>query len=153
MNKQKGRSVFYNNDHYVKVWDDISPTWIEEHVQLLKNVVPGYVIDYGSNWIAFKEIAGIPANLFDHSAEFVQRIRKFCLENIKKTYPYAHGDWTLSNMIINRDVITMIDWDNIGIYTEREVHAKMNSDLKSAFGDLYIFNTDDTLPKDIKNLL
>lgn len=141
MNKEKGRSVFYNNDHYVKVWnhDKITPKWIIEHVQLLKTLVPGYVIDHGENWIAFKEIDGIPANLFDHSAEFVQRIQQFCLENIKQTYPYAHGDWTLSNMIVDHDKIIMIDWDNVGIYPEEEVYNKMNLDLKSAFGDLYVF--------------
>ena len=141
MNQEKGRSVFYNNDHYVKVWnhDKITPKWIIEHVQLLKTLVPGYVIDHGENWIAFKEIDGIPANLFDHSAEFVQRIQQFCLENIKQTYPYAHGDWTLSNMIVDHDKIIMIDWDNVGIYPEEEVYNKMNLDLKSAFGDLYVF--------------
>jgi RIO-like serine/threonine protein kinase len=141
MNQEKGRLVFYNNDHYVKVWnqDTITLEWINEHVQLLKNLVPGYVIDHGSNWIAFKEINGIPANLFDHSLEFMQRIRQFCLDNIKQTYPYAHGDWTLSNMIVDHDKITMIDWDNVGIYTEEEVYNKMHSDLKSAFGDLYVF--------------
>ena len=141
MNKEKGRSVFYNNDHYVKVWnhDKITPKWIIDHVQLLKTLVPGYVIDHGENWIAFKEIDGIPANLFDHSAEFVQRIQQFCLENIKQTYPYAHGDWTLSNMIVDHDKIIMIDWDNVGIYPEEEVYNKMNLDLKSAFGDLYVF--------------
>jgi RIO-like serine/threonine protein kinase len=138
MNKEKGRSVFYNNDHYVKIWDNISPEWIIEHVQLLKDIVPGYVIDHGINWIAFKEISGVPASTFNHSVEFVQRIQQFCLDNIKQTYPYAHGDWTLSNMIIDNSTITMIDWDNVGIYPEEEVYNKMNSDLKSAFGNLYV---------------
>ena len=50
-----------------------------------------------------------------------------------------HGDWTLSNMIINKDKITMVDWDNLGIYPIDQVYKKMTADLKSAFGELYVF--------------
>jgi hypothetical protein len=33
----------------------------------------------------------------------------------------------------------MIDWDNLGQYPEDEVYTKLNNDLKSAFGELYVF--------------
>jgi tRNA A-37 threonylcarbamoyl transferase component Bud32 len=49
-----------------------------------------------------------------------------------------HGDWTLSNIIINGDTMTMVDWDNLGSYPVDQVYKKLQSDLKSAFGDLYV---------------
>jgi hypothetical protein len=33
----------------------------------------------------------------------------------------------------------MCDWDNIGKYPMIDVYKKMNSDLKSAFGEKYVF--------------
>jgi len=45
----------------------------------------------------------------------------------------------LSNIIINGDKMTMIDWDNLGSYPIDQVYKKLASDLKSAFGELYVF--------------
>ena len=59
---------------------------------------------------------------------------KFCLDNIEQTKPYVHGDWVLSNIIIDNHKMTMIDWDNIGIYPEQEYMDKLHRDLESAFG-------------------
>jgi tRNA A-37 threonylcarbamoyl transferase component Bud32 len=84
-------------------------------------------------------VPGKLASEFPHTPEFVKRIHAFCLGQIDKTKPWYHGDWTLSNMIINGDTITMIDWDNLGQYPEEEAYAKLNNDLKSAFGELYVF--------------
>ena len=141
-NQEKERSVFFDKDHYVKAWGNITPKWIGEHVQLLKEIVPGYVKSYGGNWISFNIVPGIPASEFEHTPEFVDRIYNFCLENIKQTAPYVHGDWALSNMIIDGDNIRMVDWDNLGIYPEDEVYAKLHEDMKSAFGDLFQVTTD-----------
>lgn len=138
-NTEKNRAVYFNNNCYVKVWTDATPKWISEHVNLLRKLVPDYVIDFGGNWISFKVVPGTPASEFPHTPEFVERIHKFCLSQIESTKPWYHGDWTLSNMIINGDSIAMVDWDNVGQYTREEVENKMRADLKSAFGELYVF--------------
>jgi hypothetical protein len=138
-NKEKQRSVFLNEDRYIKVWSNKPTMWITEHVQLLQTHVPGFVISHGIDWISYNIIPGVPASEFPHTLDFVKRIHNFCISQINETRPWYHGDWTLSNMIINGDTITMVDWDNLGQYPEEEMRVKLNSDLKSAFGELYVF--------------
>jgi hypothetical protein len=138
-NTEKGRSVFFDGTHYIKIWKEITPGWIPQHVGLLNEILPGYVADYGDNWISYNAIPGVLANTFPHTPEFIEKIKNFCLENIKQTAPYVHGDWTLSNILIDGESIRMCDWDNIGKYPMIDVYKKMNSDLKSAFGEKYVF--------------
>jgi RIO-like serine/threonine protein kinase len=138
-NKEKHRSVFIDGDRYVKIWGNQPTQWINEHVNLLNKHVPGFVIDHGNDWISYNIVPGKLASEFPHTLDFVKRIHSFCLEQINQTKPWYHGDWTLSNMIIDGDKITMIDWDNLGQYDEYELYKKLNNDLKSAFGELYVF--------------
>lgn len=133
-NPEKGRSVFFDKDSYVKTWNNKSPLWIKEHVSILNNLFPYFVIDHGTDYIRYNVIKGTPASKFEHTDEFIRKIYKFCLSNIKQTKPYVHGDWVLSNIIIDNDKMTMIDWDNIGIYPEQEYMDKLHRDLESAFG-------------------
>jgi RIO-like serine/threonine protein kinase len=136
---EKRRSVFFEYDRYIKIWDSPADGWIANHVRLLEEHVPGYVIDHGKNWISYNIVAGTPASEFPHSLEFVKKIYAFCLDQIRNTKPWYHGDWSLSNIMINGNTMTMVDWDNLGQYPDDEVYNKLNNDLKSAFGDLYIF--------------
>jgi len=138
-NTEKNRAVYFCGDLYKKIWYNVDSAWIEKHVSDLNKLLPGYVLGYGSNWIDFKIVEGMPASEFPHTKEFVKRIYDFCIKQISETAPLFHGDWTLSNMIIDGDKITMVDWDNLGSYPIDEVYVKLNSDLKSAFGDLYVF--------------
>jgi len=137
LNKEKHRSVFFNETHYIKIWGEVTPIWIKNHVKILKIIVPGYVIDYGKNWISYNIIPGIPASKFPHNSEFVDRIYNFCLNQIESTKPWYHGDWALSNIIIDGENMYMIDWDNLDQYNEEEVFNKLNEDMKSAFGELF----------------
>jgi RIO-like serine/threonine protein kinase len=147
VNSKKGRSVFFDENCYIKIWEDIQPEWIIQHVELLNELVPGYVLSFGSNWISFKPVVGTPASEFEHTDLFIKQIYKFCLENINATKPYVHGDWCLSNIIINGNHMTMIDWDNVGTYPEQEYLKKLVDDLKSAFGDKFtrVINNDTTI--------
>lgn len=133
-NKQKHRKVYFCGDRYRKIWSKVDSSWIEEHVRLLNTVVPGYVLAFGNNWIEFRVIPGKPASTMPHSPEFAQRIYKFCKDSIQKTFPYVHGDWSLSNIIVNGDDLTLCDWDNLGIYPAEEVEQKLVKDLTDAFG-------------------
>ena len=137
-NKEKHRATYFCGDRYRKVWTNTTPKWISDHVQLLKEHMPGYVLDFGSNWIEYNIIPGTPVNTIPHTDDFILRIHKFCLENIQQTKPYVHGDWVLSNMLIHDNVIRLCDWDNFGIYSDAEVRQKLYADLLSAFGERYL---------------
>ena len=134
-NKAKGRKVYFCGDRYRKVWEN-KIDWIYTHVKILNRVMPGFVIDYGNDYIDYKVIEGVTANTVEHTDKFINKIYNFCLENIKATKPWVHGDWVLSNIIIQPDnTMLMIDWDNIGIYREEEYLSKLHTDLISAFGE------------------
>jgi len=140
-NKQKKRAVFKDGETYKKVWYIKDVNWIETHVSLLKQFVPGYVKQYGwtedTMWLTMNPIAGIPASKFEHTPEFIRKVYAFCLENIRETKPYAHGDWVLSNIIVNGDTMQMCDWDNFNIWPANDIKTKLHSDLRSAFGDKF----------------
>lgn len=137
-NKEKQRTVYKDKDKYIKVWTEIKPMWISNHVKLLREVCPNLVNDYGGNWIRYNEIEGIPVSKLEHTNELITRVYKFCLESLAKTKPYVHGDWVVSNIILKPDnTFYMIDWDNIGIYPEKEYMDKLHSDLHSSFGDKF----------------
>lgn len=133
-NEEKKRSVFFTGHSYVKSWDDATPQWISDHVILLSKFVPGFVIEYGGNWIEFNIVKGTPANVVPHTDEYCKLIYEYCKQQIEKTKPYVHGDWVLSNMVITDRGIRMIDWDNLGIYDEVLVQEKLEKDMISAFG-------------------
>ena len=134
-NKDKGRKVYFCGDRYKKVWEN-KLDWIYTHVKILNRVMPGFVIDYGNDYIDYKVIEGVTANTVKHTDEFINKVYNFCLENIKTTKPWVHGDWVLSNIIIQPDsTMTMIDWDNVGVYREEAYLNKLHTDLISAFGE------------------
>ena len=140
-NKQKKRQVWKADNFYRKIWFIHDLVWLEHHVLLLNQIVPDYVIKHGydenSIWIDYKIIEGIPASTFPHTDEFVKSIYEFCLENIRETHPYAHGDWVLSNILVNHGGFKMIDWDNLNIYPEEDRLKKLHKDLRSAFGEKF----------------
>jgi hypothetical protein len=43
----------------------------------------------------------------------------------------------LSNILLDGDNTYLVDWDNVGIYSPQEIQTKMESDLRSAFGEKY----------------
>lgn len=139
--KQKKRQVWKLDDGYKKVWLFNDIDWLKIHVSLINDVFPGHIREYGSTensmWIITNTIPGIPANQFPHTEDFIKKIYKFCLNNTKQYKPYAHGDWALSNIIVDGENIQMCDWDNFNIWSPTDVVIKMDKDLRSAFGPLY----------------
>jgi RIO-like serine/threonine protein kinase len=68
----------------------------------------------------------------------IDKVYEFCLGSLLKTKPYVHGDWVVSNIIMKPDnSFYLIDWDNIGVYSEIEVITKLHNDLHSSFGDKF----------------
>jgi len=141
-NKVKKRAVFYDGTYYYKTWYFYDAKWFDQHIKLLNLYIPEILNDWilksNSMTIVMNEIKGTLANTFIHDQAFFNKIYTACLQNIKETRPYAHGDWVLSNIIINKnDEIKFIDWDNINLFQEIAISKKMEFDLKSAFGENY----------------
>lgn len=140
-NIEKAREVYKTDTSYIKHWHGKDFVWLLAHIKRLERVRPDYIINYGPGdgfmWAEFAKLEGTPASEFEHTPEFVKRITEYCVNNYKETYPYAHGDWVLSNIIINGDTIEMCDWDNVDKYPKEGVLEKMRNDLKSAFGDKF----------------
>lgn len=138
-NKDKQRAIYKMSDRIRKIWYNRSYDWIIEHYNLLEKINPKYVVSNGRTseyvFIDYKIIEGVTANILPHTDEFIKKIYDFCLKNIESTQPYAHGDWVLSNIIINQNQLTLCDWDNVGVYDKQEAIKKMHNDLKSAFGE------------------
>ena len=140
-NTDKKREVYKLDDRYRKVWYVDDEFALEEHVSILDKVIPGYVLDYGvtqnSMFIDYHIVPGTPANKVLHTPEFFKRIYNFCHETLDQTLPYAHYDWVLSNIMLDGNNTYLVDWDNVGIYSPEEIQTKMESDLRSAFGERY----------------
>lgn len=140
-NIEKKREVYKLDDRYRKVWYIHDEFALEEHISILDKVIPGYVLDYGvtknSMFIDYHIVPGTPANKVPHTPKFFARIYTFCNETLDQTLPYAHYDWVLSNILLDGDNTYLVDWDNVGIYSPQEIQTKMESDLRSAFGEKY----------------
>ena len=141
-NKAMFRSVHFDGEFYYKSWNFVDPDWLAAHVKLLNQYAPGLVNSYlYSNdcmTIKMNIVEGKLASTFEHTQEFFNKIYSACIKDLKKTSPYAHGDWVLSNMIITPDdKVVFIDWDNINLFPRKGAMIKMHLDLQSAFGDKF----------------
>ena len=121
-NIEKKRAVYLkDSDTIRKFWYDKDSVWIQQHAEILNKVQPGYVKFVGENYIDFTRYLGQPASNLKHTPKFRDEVCKFCVNQINSTLPYAHGDWVLSNIIVDGDVMRMVDWDNVGIYDKVQV--------------------------------
>lgn len=148
-NNFKKRSVFYDGKFYYKVWHFNDISWLQNHVSLLKEYAPNLVVDYYSDknsmTLVMNKIIGRPANTYAHTTEFIDFIYNACIKNINETGPYKHGDWVLSNMIVDKDNnVQFIDWDNINVFGHNGAIKKLHFDLESAFGENFKRYLDDT---------
>lgn len=142
-NIKKGREVYKINNGYLKRYacnGRYGLSWLENHIQDLNIVNPGYVLDYGSEkdhvWIKVKALPGKPAGEFERTDEFIKSVIEFCKRNYKETYPYAHFDWAISNILIDNNQMYLCDWDNLSkYYSEQEVQDKMYNNLYKPFGE------------------
>ncbi len=127
---------------YRRVWMAELETRLVKHVYIMNQIRPGYILDYGVRpegiFLEVKLVPGVPAQDLKLTDDFRQRILEFCLDNIRSTQPYAHGDWHLSNILVNGSDMDIVDWDTVGTYSSREVHAKLTKDLQSYFGQDFV---------------
>ena len=79
----------------------------------------------------FQEICHAVVRL---SKEFKNIVRDFCVESIKKTFPYSHGDWHPDNILEHNGQWTLVDWDWGGKRSLLETQQIINQRLKAIFG-------------------
>jgi RIO-like serine/threonine protein kinase len=139
--EERKREVWLLDDRYRKIWRYVKSDLLKRHVDLLNLVFPGYIlnngIDENSMWVDYKIIEGVSANAIELTDENIERIYRFCINNLESTAPFYHGDWQLSNMIVNGDDITLIDWDNINTDTRDDMMIKMHFDLRESIGQRF----------------
>jgi len=139
-NNFKGRRRVYKlDDFYRKEWEIKDIFSLQKWAYRMDKVFPGYVLDYGLNdshmFVDMKFIKGVPANQIIHDQEFIKKIINFCIDNIKQTIPFAHMDWSMSNIIVSDDHMEMVDWDALRLYPYSLIEYKLNNDLELAFGN------------------
>lgn len=131
--------TFKSDDFYLKKYYDWSPEYLETHTKRVNNFFPGYILDTGVEedyvWSKLKVIPGIMAAEFDQDDDFIYRILNFCIKNYHQTYPYAHMEWSLKNILIDeQDNIQLCDWDSYGIYPPKMVWKEMHRAFFVMFG-------------------
>jgi len=138
-NKQKQRKTFLlDNGCYKKVWYFKDEGWIVNHVSILNKLLPNYIRSFGADktsmWVILNPLPGVPVSTLPHTDQLIKDVYNFCLQNIKETKPYTHGDWVLSNILYNDGEMALCDWDNVNIYPKKNILIKLHSDLESGFG-------------------
>tara|TARA_X000001036_G_scaffold204190_1_gene191880 strand:+ start:155 stop:733 length:579 start_codon:yes stop_codon:yes gene_type:complete len=136
----KIRTVHNYKTHYRKHWNYTDPEWFYPHIEMLNKLRPGFVINARLTkkgmWIDYKVIPGQKASDpdFVRDEQFISRIYDFVISNIKETYPYAHCDWALGNIIIDDTNIELIDWDCCRIQKHEHIIRIFDESMVKNFG-------------------
>ena len=95
------RTVYKYKTHYRKYWNhrdtkncSVMAMPINQHIDIVNNFFPEYIIGSKvlkkSMWIDYNTLPGISANKFEHTEEFIKKIKNFCIDNIN------FYTWTIS---------------------------------------------------------
>ena len=137
-NRKKHLEVYKGDGFYLKKFFKRDNQWLETHIENLQNAYPNYLLDFGVEsdhvWTTFKELPGIEAWNFEQTDEFIKKIVEFCKAHYKKTYPYAHLDVGLSNILVDGDDLYFCDWDSVAIYPKQFVMQRMYAILLKDMG-------------------
>ena len=141
----KGRYTYKLNDRIRKIW--VGADWekhlytstVQEHIDILHKIFPGYLLDYGyfnkhSYFIDYKFLPGTSIMKYKHTPQFIEKFRRYCIDNVKETFPYSHSDWTLANVLEHEGKWTLVDWDTVGKRSITQVQRTINHRLKGMFG-------------------
>lgn len=129
--------------------DNGEQLWFYTTVSLMKKFTEDYVVSYGYKdnyyFVNTNEIIGIRADKYFTNMGIItdndiKDITNFIIDNYKMTYPYSHGDWSLSNIIKTKDGYKLIDWFSIRKFDRSFDHSimKIEDSLFLAFGNRYL---------------
>tara|TARA_R110001606_G_scaffold13685_3_gene58859 strand:+ start:159 stop:476 length:318 start_codon:yes stop_codon:yes gene_type:complete len=88
--------------------------------------------------LGYKEIEGITLRASQCTNETIHKVYEWILTEVNRTWPYTHGDWATSNILIqsNGNPI-MIDLDTFSdtrLPTMEHVINQIHRDLKEGLG-------------------
>ena len=137
--KRHGNIFTYQSDNFfLKKYYDWTEDYHEKHTDCLERIFPGYILEAGVEedhvWKKYKVLPGIPALEFEHTEEFILKILNFCINNYHQTYPYAHMEWSLANMLVDDETVHLCDWDSLAIYPPKKVWKAMHNQCFDMFG-------------------
>ena len=154
------RSVYYNDvtKSYIKYHDyctgfnDIKKReWYKEHCRLMDKYYPGFILSRSCSGnriiLEYKEIEGNricgdedwePTEPIDWSYRRIHKLYRWILSEVDKTWPYTHGDWALTNILVQSNgEFKMVDFDtfsNTSLPTMDHVINQIHTDLIKGFG-------------------
>ena len=102
-NKEKKRSVYFNNGCYRKIWAYERSEWIHKHVKMLGHVMPNFVVGYGLDYIDYKVIPGTTANKLSFK------------RSVSKTLNTANSSGRTLNLLLDRSKIFKLVNSNVEI--------------------------------------
>jgi hypothetical protein len=130
----------------IKKWTNVyyDLKWVQQHVECLSCVNPGYVINSGVEddlaFIEYRYIEGMTLgdwSRLTYSSSLIKveemwrRVGIFWVDEIERTYPFAHWDWTSGNTIITPDdALVMIDWDQLKISDIKDTRDRFSYRLE-----------------------
>ena len=134
------RKVYYLTDGFA--WHQTTGLYAQnlpQYLDIMKKVFPDYLLQHGhfsenAYFFDYKILPGKSIQPYEHTTEFVKSYRQFCIDSIKETAPYSHGDWTPDNILDYQGKWTLIDWDNVGLRSITETQHTLNKNLKKIFG-------------------
>ena len=144
-NSIHGRRTVYYNDvtkSYIKYHDYCQRDWYEDHCHLMDKYYPGYLVSRSClehhMILGYKEIEGITLSASECTNETIHKVYEWILTEVNRTWPYTHGDWATSNILIqsNGNPI-MIDLDTFSdtrLPTMEHVINQIHRDLKEGLG-------------------
>lgn len=137
-NMEKKREVYTTENSVFKYWYNRDSNWMREHSQILDRIYPGYLLDCGFTahycWAEYKKLPGKTAHEVEHTDALIHDLITFCLNQNKELAPYSHGDWVLSNILVDGDDFYICDWDVAGLYDTSYILSKIYNDLYNTLG-------------------
>ena len=119
--KKLKRKTYYDEERnlYVKQWNYFDLDLYTRVTSLVPIVYPDMLIDYdytnNSMKMMFKPIQGtlLTADITQWHIDLYKEVYQWLCNDLDRTWPIVHGDWSPSNMIVNSNGYFLIDYDDI----------------------------------------
>ncbi len=138
--KKLKRKVWYNKRRklYVKTYNYFDSGWYTGITKWVPKAYPNMLVSHShsesSMTFTYKPIQGtVLSSRFRWTEKFCEQVYQWLCDDLDRTWPIVHGDWSPNNIIQNKDGFHMIDYDDIYNATLR---AEFNSLTEDQHKDL-----------------
>ncbi len=128
----KRQNAFIKHHH----WFD--KKYFSNHPKLMKKYYPGILINQTTDRytmkFVYKKIAGVVANKVVEDNTMMTKMYRDILDELDRTWPYYHNDWSNANILFSKGKFYLIDWTSLEQgHTKSECIEKINRDLREGF--------------------